>query len=165
MKKIKRIMSVVVLFMAASLAASASSSTSATRSFNNSICSFLKSEGYSASIDEDGDVKFKYQGYTYYIVTNERNDGKFTVACRLQFSLGSPENNNKALRLYRAANNVNFTKYWVKSYIFTTGEEEKYHVAFAVETLETNVSAYKDVLLKYIDVISDANALFDKEFQ
>lgn len=165
-KKIKRLLLVATVLMATAFAASASSSSAATRSFQNAVCSYLQSEGYSASIDDYGDIKFKYQGHTYYIVTNERSDGKFNVACRLQFSCGTPESTTQALRFYRAANTVNFEKNWVKAYIFTTSnsDEEKYHIAFAVETIESYSSSYKNVVLKYIEAISLANGLFDSEY-
>ena len=35
--------------------------------------SFLKSEGYVGSIDEDGDIKFKYEGKTYWIWPSKSN--------------------------------------------------------------------------------------------
>ena len=35
--------------------------------------SFLKSEGYIGSIDDDGDIKFKYEGKAYYIWPSKSN--------------------------------------------------------------------------------------------
>jgi hypothetical protein len=37
---------------------------------------YLKEQGYTPSIDEDGDVRFKYEGGTYYIIVDE-NDPTF----------------------------------------------------------------------------------------
>lgn len=37
----------------------------------NDYISFLKSEGFTPSIDNDGDIKFKFEGKTYWINSND----------------------------------------------------------------------------------------------
>ena len=45
--------------------------SSSQRSFANSLMSFLREEGFSPSLDEDDDIKFKKEGNTYWISISE----------------------------------------------------------------------------------------------
>lgn len=40
---------------------------------------FLVKEGYRPEIDQDGDVKFKREGRTYYIITDEKDEEYFRI--------------------------------------------------------------------------------------
>lgn len=142
--------------------ASASSDTSTTRSFQTSVKNFLQSEGYAASIDEDGDIKFKYQGKTYFIITKDHSGNLFNVSCILGLSVDAPENNNQALKLYRIANKVNNDQYWTKAYVIP--RDGDYSFRFVVETLEASAADYKTVVLKYLESIANSYGIFKQEY-
>lgn len=160
--RIKQIILLLAMSVASALYVSASSDTSTTRSFQTSVKNFLQSEGYAASIDEDGDIKFKFQGKTYFIITKDRSDNLFNVSCILGFSVDAPENNNQALKLYRIANKINNDQYWTKAYVIP--KDGDYSLRFTVETLESSAAEYKTVLLKYLDGLANSYGLFKEEY-
>lgn len=45
----------------------------------NNIFSFLQSEGYTPSIDNDGDIKFKYQGIISYVSVSSTDSSPYFV--------------------------------------------------------------------------------------
>jgi hypothetical protein len=59
---------------------------------------YLRSEGYVPSIDGDGDVVFKYEGRTYYIIVSETDPEYFKLLFPNFWSLESPEEKVKAER-------------------------------------------------------------------
>lgn len=58
---------VMTMFIAMAMSAHAADLSQKALNFRTQIKSYLSSGGYEPSIDSDGDVKFKYNGYTYYI--------------------------------------------------------------------------------------------------
>ena len=47
--------------------------TSAQLSLRNQIKSYIAEEGYMPTIDSDGDIKFKKEGVTYYVIVSKTN--------------------------------------------------------------------------------------------
>jgi hypothetical protein len=64
---------------------------------------FLKEEGYFPTIDDDGDVLFKHEGGSYYLLSNEDDARYFALLFPNFWRLESPEEVTKA---YKAANDV-----------------------------------------------------------
>ena len=47
--------------------------------FQKMYMAYLSKQGYDPSVDEDGDIFFKIQGYSYYILVNEKDPQMFEV--------------------------------------------------------------------------------------
>jgi hypothetical protein len=43
------------------------------------FCNFLRKEGYLPSVDEDGDVVFKFEGRTYLVLLDDKDDEFFRL--------------------------------------------------------------------------------------
>jgi hypothetical protein len=56
----------------------------------------LKEEGYAPKIDEDGDVQFKYEGKTYYILINEEDPTFFELIYPSFWKIESEEERSRA---------------------------------------------------------------------
>jgi len=61
---------------------------------------YLTDEGYRPTIDKDGDVLFKYEGGSYYVIANEDDPMYFQVLYPNFWAIEKPEDADKA---YRAA--------------------------------------------------------------
>lgn len=59
---------------------------------------FLKSEGYSPTIDSDGDVVFKYEGRTYLLYGNESDPQFFRIAFPNFWAIESAEERRRVER-------------------------------------------------------------------
>jgi len=57
---------------------------------------FLNEEGYRASIDEDGDVVFKFEGGTYFISIYEDDGEYFQLVYPFFWEIGSDEERERA---------------------------------------------------------------------
>lgn len=77
MKQI-RLLIILALLSIVHMGASAASQIDAT-DFKALVRSYVQSEGYAASIDSDGDVKFKYQGDTYWVMASPYDDGFYVT--------------------------------------------------------------------------------------
>ena len=64
---------------------------------------FLKEEGYFPTIDDDGDVLFKHEGGSYYLLSNEDDVRYFALLFPNFWKLENPDEVQKALR---SANDV-----------------------------------------------------------
>lgn len=49
--------------------------------------SFLRTEGYAPSYDSDGDIQFKKEGYLYYVIVKDIDDGYSYVEVRVPFGI------------------------------------------------------------------------------
>jgi hypothetical protein len=64
----------------AGVSGSAGAGASASKSaLQNRYLAFLREEGYTPSIDSDGDILFKIQGKSYYIIVNEDDAEHFMI--------------------------------------------------------------------------------------
>ena len=57
------------------------------QSLQSDIMSFLRTEGYSPSYDSDGDIQFKKEGYLYYVIVKDIDDGYSYVEVRVPFGI------------------------------------------------------------------------------
>ena len=64
---------------------------------------YLKEEGFAPNVDGDGDVAFKFEGGTYYILTNESDPRYFAMVFPNFWSI---ENGEELRKAYTAANDV-----------------------------------------------------------
>ena len=75
---------------------------------------YLRSEGFDPSVDNDGDIFFKYQGGNYYIYVYERDPQYFRLVCPNIWKIESPEERSDAAL---AASKVNASWKLVKVYV------------------------------------------------
>ncbi len=153
----------VSVFAMIGLSLSAADLTTEQLSFRSSIVDFLRNEGYMPSIDDDGDIKFKCEGNTMYVQIASNFTEVFNVTLKLIQGITDPENNSQALRAYRAANDVNDTKYWVKCCIEKT-DAGSYYLVVTIETLVTKSLEYTKVLQRYINGLNSAVGLFKEKY-
>ena len=78
MKKIVFCITIMVCF-GCSIFAQSNNLTSSQLAIRNSIQSYLKSEGFQPEIDDDGDIKFKRQGDTYFVKVSATDENPMYV--------------------------------------------------------------------------------------
>jgi hypothetical protein len=64
----------------------------------------LTQEGYRPEVDHDGDVRFKKEGGTYYLMVEEQDERYFRLIYPNFWSLETPEERAKALEAMGAVN-------------------------------------------------------------
>lgn len=79
MKTIKYIL-VTLLIVAINAGANAATTTDRdATNYKSSIMSYVKTEGYAPKYDSDGDIQFKHEGSTYFILVSPYDDGYYVV--------------------------------------------------------------------------------------
>lgn len=84
----------------------------------SSIMSFLRNEGYAPSYDPDGDIEFKLQGDTYYVIVKDVDDYAY-VEVRAPFSIDLSLD-----ELIAIANDLNRKKYIGKFSAYRSSDGE-----------------------------------------
>tara|TARA_B100000787_G_scaffold163315_1_gene144860 strand:- start:2047 stop:2508 length:462 start_codon:yes stop_codon:yes gene_type:complete len=117
--------------------------------------SFLKSEGYVGSIDEDGDIKFKFEGDTYYIWPSTSNF--FTLK---RYLTNNDEGcSNKIKAIVKATNG----KYKATS-VGILGENCNL-IKIEIESLLANPEDYKLIFDRCINIIRLQRDLISDEYE
>ncbi|GAB4472054.1 MAG: hypothetical protein Kow00124_09640 [Anaerolineae bacterium] len=112
---------------------------------------FLVAEGYRPEIDSDGDVKFKSEGFTYYIIIDEKDPQYFRLvfpnfwsiesdAERLKALIASDfaTSRTKAAKVYTVQNNM-----WASvEFFFAEPSQVKTVFSRCMSTLRTSVDHY-----------------------
>lgn len=117
--------------------------------------SFLKSEGYVGSIDEDGDIKFKYEGDTYYIWPSTSN----------YFSLTRYINNKEEGCSNRVKEVVKATNGRFKATKVTILGEKCGLIKIRIESLLVNPEDYKLIFDRCINIIRLQRNLISDEYE
>lgn len=73
----KKVLIILVTIMACAGFSARADKSALEQSFTNEVKKFLVSEGYAPTIDEDGDVKFKYEGDTFFVIVATYGDGYY----------------------------------------------------------------------------------------
>jgi len=81
---------------------------------------FLAQEGYQPSIDSEGDVKFKAEGRTYYVIVDEEDETYFRLLFPNFWDIGSTEELTRALL---AANHATMRTKVAKVYVHDDGKD------------------------------------------
>lgn len=112
----------------------------------NAIKAHLTSEGYAPTIDDDGDIKFKVEGYNYYISCENWRDHVYIDTFRI---MDIDDASVTAVR--RCADEAQTSYKFVRCNIY----EESVLVGIPVSVPGTNTSIFTDKLSIYISVIQD----------
>jgi len=123
----------------------------------NNYLAFLREEGFSPILDDDGDVKFKYQGDTQYIrpTINERR--------LVLLNFFSNISSEKYGKLVRIANSTMAEYYHIRVYV-TKRDDGNYNVWFRVDNYLVNKDDFKGVIYRCLSTIQDSMKYFKDEY-
>ena len=87
---------VIALCMATvAMAQSGKSFNSSQLSLRNGITQFLKNEGFQPTLDDEGDIKFKYQGDVYFVTISESATSPMYIELQKYYSYNDNLNRSK----------------------------------------------------------------------
>jgi hypothetical protein len=127
-----------------------SDSSAEWRSRRQIYMNFLREDGYSPSIDKDGDIMFKLEGLTWYILFDKNDPSFFTLALLNIWSIDSDSERREALNAISYANNK--TK---AAKMFTSGSRKQW-VSIAVEMYLEKPDDLKILFKRLIGAINSA---------
>lgn len=104
----------------------------------NMYMEFLTEEGYLPEIDDDGDIRFKYEGRTYFIIVNETDQTFFQILLPNIYSI---ENEEKRAEVLAAADHANALSKVAK--VHTVGDNTYVSVELLVATPEDFKKLFK----------------------
>lgn len=84
------------------------------RQMQDMYVSYLREEGYQPSVDSDGDVMFKAEGFTFYIIVDDEDPESFRI---LFANFWEIESDEEKANVYAAANLINRTTKVAKVYV------------------------------------------------
>ncbi|MBL8983321.1 MAG: hypothetical protein JNL26_14105 [Gemmatimonadetes bacterium] len=117
---------------------------------------YLRTEGYVPTIDSDGDIKFKYEGGTYYLIV-DANDGEFYRLIYPNF--WAIEGATERSRVERAA--LQATAGTKVAKVFPVGE----NTWVSVEMFCPSADAFRAVLFRAVSAIRSAVVTFKEAMQ
>jgi copper chaperone CopZ len=75
---------------------------------------YLKEEGYKASLDDDEDIVFKYEGHKYWLSVDEEDEKYFEIGYGCEWEFESDEEKIKSLKVSSSVNSeYKLGKIWV----------------------------------------------------
>jgi len=117
---------------------------------------YLKEEGFSPKIDNDGDVMFRYEGGNYYITADEQDEAYFRIMYPSFWSVETEEERKRAVHASVAASAE--TKV-AKVYI-SHGK-----AVAAVEMFCTPPDVFKRVLMRTLSAMQTGAAKFREKMK
>ena len=148
--RIKKLLLLAVMVLTMAFAAGAADLSSKALTFRSQIKSYLSNQGYTPSIDDDGDVKFKYGGYTYYIHVMEFNGNLIT---RYMVGVNAPDDMSRA-RANALCLKVSQNKICARSYLTTSGKT----IFVELDAFCSGIAMFKDMFsvnMQLLDGVSD----------
>lgn len=119
---------------------------------------YLKAEGYSPTIDDDGDVSFKKEGLTYYILVNDADQEYFTI---VHLNFWEIESKEELAQAYVAA--VKATRDTKIADVFVRKDEKD--VGIEAEIFINKPEDFKKFLDRLISSLQHARKLFIEEMK
>ena len=125
---------------------------------------YLQDEGYKPSIDEDEDVVFKAQGFSFYISSDTGDNTYLRIVMPTIKNLGDDPDYSELLAALAACNEMTREKKLVKAYLADNGK-----VSLSAETYIGNspdISEFVDTAIDFMIRVASAwrekyNAFFD----
>lgn len=105
----KRIL-LMSFFLLAALSAWSKNFTPAQQKLQDDILTFLRVEGFMPEIDSDEDIKFKYEGRTYYISVSDNDTSPLYVAFFIEYGYDDTYTKEKILQAQQSVNFYKVTK-------------------------------------------------------
>lgn len=117
---------------------------------------FLSDEGYRPDIDNDGDIRFKKEGRTYYIIVDNKDLQFFRIVLPSYWKIESDEERARVLVAIDVANSSSKV---AKTY--TVGDQ----VWSAIEILVAQPEDFKPVFERAIVLLDNAMTTFVKKIR
>ncbi len=123
--------------------------------FTNQVLNFLKEEGYMPSLDSDGDVKFKSQGDTYFVVASDYDDGCYVKVMGI---MGAEDVNVRAVL---EACNATVAEYkFVRCYYNSSSQAIVYECA----GFFTGIQQFKEIFADYLNILRSADEMLQTKY-
>ena len=122
--------------------------TSEQKQFQNSVMAHLRTEGFSPSIDEDGDITFKAEGIPYWIVIEDSSPFYITL-----FRFGTWPEGHSERSVLLACNQVTKETKNVKAIMFNDSSKS---VSLRVENFCHSAKSFTDVFDRNLSVLKSA---------
>jgi hypothetical protein len=100
------------------------------KELDNIYLNLLKEEGYKGEVDEDGDIRFKYEGETYWITPDEDDSEFFDLYFAGNWEF---EDDGDKIKGLHAVNTVNRGKKLVKMHMDGENDLLFVHAGFFVQ--------------------------------
>lgn len=128
------------------------------QSLQSDIMSFLRTEGYAPSYDSDGDIQFKKEGYFYYVIVKDIDDGYSYVEVRVPFGISDMS----LSELQNIATELNTGKFLCKcsayrddsdgdnifqigmEFVASTSSQARYQMKHALRLMPVWISAFEE---------------------
>jgi hypothetical protein len=126
------------------------------KNLQTNYVTFLKEEGFSPTIDNDGDVKFKYEGNTFYL---------FPGTDKLYFKLGrylTDDHKEKFVDLLKVGNSIMMEYRNIR--ITVAQHDDNCSVLFKSENYLINPNDFKIFFYKGIELINTTIDDFKKRY-
>lgn len=120
----------------------------------NKYMQFLREEGFSPSIDGDGDVKFKKEGSIYYLRPT-KDALYFKIACWLTNS-----NNDHSLKIFEAMNKTISNYKAVQVFLV----DDYSDVCIQVSNYMASEDDFKDIFYRLLSIVVDSKSFFLEEY-
>lgn len=118
---------------------------------------FLKEEGYVPSIDADGDIKFKIDGSTYYVVIADQDSPAYVTLWAPGYTLGG-DGGYDIVKVIPIINKTNIERRGVK-FLYTDKS-----VIVRMEMLLPNAESFKNVFYTSLSYLKSSRELFEEEY-
>lgn len=122
----------------------------------NSVRNYLSSEGYTPSIDSDGDIKFKSEGKTFYIYI-ENWGGDVYLKLYSNFSI---DDSYDRCTLLRAANKAQDSLKFARIYVGS--DYISYEMAMCIKG--TNYSQFTSDFSVYLSILNTARTRVNENY-
>jgi len=119
----------------------------------NMYTSFLKEQGYQSNIDSDGDVQFKAEGRTFYIIVDSRDLQSFRI---LYPNFWEIESEDEKAKVVKVVNYINRTTKVAKVYLNSREDDVSMDVNIFVEKPEN----FKVFFRRMIDLLLEERREF-----
>ncbi len=115
------------------------------------LLSFMRQEGYLPNLDDDGDIHFKYNGDSYYLMIEEHEKYGFYIALRGMYNGYEGLTQEQKQTLQKVINSENQRKRCLKIFILDD------LIVFTVETWITKVDNIQPFFNLYLEGLNNAS--------
>jgi hypothetical protein len=110
--------------------------------------SFLRDEGYKGEVDSDGDILFKFEGRSYFILVHEDDENFHKILFPRFWALESQEEKGKALIV---ANSMN--RQYKNGKVYLIGDLER--VSASMELFLNDPNDFKILFLRTMGILQN----------
>jgi hypothetical protein len=118
----------------------------------------LRDEGYKGEIDDDGDILFKYEGMSYFILVREDDESYHSILFPRFWSL---ENQDDKIKALMAANSMN--RQYKNGKIYLVGELED--VSASIQLFLPVASDFKKFFSRMMGILQGMCKEFASEME